>query len=77
LKMKIKIKVIGFYKKYFPAPQFETEIEQGARVTDLLGKLGLQDKLPFICILNGKYAKPDVLLSPDDEITIAPIVGGG
>ncbi len=62
-------------------PQVDVELPAGARVADLLTALTARTggKLlprPVVAV-NQRYARPDTVLSPADEIAIIPPVAGG
>lgn len=62
-------------------PELEVELPTGARVADLLTALTARAKgrpLPRpVVAVNQRYARPDTVLRPSDEIAIIPPVAGG
>lgn len=62
-------------------PEVSVELPEGARVSDLLGALtaragGRPLPRPVVAV-NQRYAKPDTVLAPRDEIALIPPVAGG
>jgi len=62
-------------------PEVEVELPVGARVSELLTALtsraaGRPLPRPLVAV-NQRYARPETVLSPADEIAIIPPVAGG
>ncbi len=61
-------------------PQLQVDLPEGSRVQDLLATLasrvGQTLPKPLVAV-NQRYARPDTLLAPTDEIAIIPPVAGG
>ncbi len=62
-------------------PEVSVELPEGARVSDLLATLtaragGRPLPRPVVAV-NQRYAKPETVLAPYDEIALIPPVAGG
>jgi len=56
----------------------ELELTDGAQVGDALEQLhGLIGDVRVVMAVNREYARPDVVLRPDDELALIPPVSGG
>jgi molybdopterin converting factor small subunit len=62
-------------------PEVSVDLPEGARVSDLLATLTAQAggrPLPRpVVAVNQRYAKPETVLAPHDEIALIPPVAGG
>jgi molybdopterin converting factor subunit 1 len=61
--------------------ELDLELPDGAKVADLLGALttraaGKSLPRPLVA-LNQRYARPDAVIAPGDEVAIIPPVAGG
>lgn len=80
--MQLRIRLFGITKDIIGKTHLELEAPPAARVQDLLELLRATypklTKLNSILIaVNDEYAKPDVVLKPNDEIALIPPVSGG
>lgn len=75
------VKVYGkVYAGLLPGPspcEFEQELPDGAVVTDLLDRLGVQERIYLVVLVNGARAGLSRPLSDGDRLEIMKPVGGG
>ena len=55
----------------------EMELPEGARVADVLKRLGLEEGAQVVAMLDKGPAGPDTPLSPGANLELLPIVEGG
>ena len=80
--MQLRIRLFGITKDIIGKTTLEMEAPSAARVQDLLQSLqttypDLAKLQSVLVAVNDEYAKPDVVLKPNDEIALIPPVSGG
>ena len=75
--MKISVKLYGEFRRAAPSPEVALEVEAGATVKDLSGKLKLPETMYKMALVNGFRVRDDWLLKDGDEVHIFQPVGGG
>ena len=80
--MQLRIRLFGITKDIIVKTTLEMEAPSAARVQDLLQSLqttytDLAKLQSVLVAVNDEYAKPDVVLKPNDEIALIPPVSGG
>jgi molybdopterin converting factor small subunit len=79
--MKAQIKLFGIFREFRP-PQTEgsgflLDIDEDARIQDIITRLKIPGNLPKSIICNGRVAQEDQVLRESDIIAIfSPITGG-
>jgi molybdopterin converting factor small subunit len=79
--MKVQVKLFGIFRDFSP-PQAEgsgvwLDIDEGARIQDVLARMKIPEKLPKSIVCSGLVAKEDQVLRESDVIAIfSPITGG-
>jgi molybdopterin converting factor small subunit len=79
--MKIQVKLFGIFREFCP-PQTEgpglcLDVEEDARIQDILARLKIPENLPKSIICNSLVAKEGQVLRESDVIAIfSPITGG-
>ena len=79
--MEIEVKLFATLRDYLPkgSDRFscKMEIDDHARVQDILSKLSLPEDIPKIILINGTHGKKDQRLKEGDVLSIFPPVAGG
>lgn len=79
--MEIEVKLFATLREYLPkgSGRFscKMEMDDQARVQDILSRLNLPEDLPKIILINGIHAKKDQRLKEGDVLSIFPPVAGG
>lgn len=80
--MTITVLLFASYADAFGASSIELALPPGARVRDLVARLGTMaggDRLPPapLVAVNQRYAAPDEPIRSGDEIAVIPPVAGG
>ncbi len=79
--MEIEVKLFATLRDYLPkgSGRFSCrmEVNEKARVQDILTKLGIPEEIPKIILINGVHAKKDQPLKEGDVLSIFPPVAGG
>ncbi len=74
--MKIKVKLFATLRiDRFSERVFE--VEPGSTVSEVISVLGLPSQQVSIIFVNGRHAKPDMVLKEGDELSMFPPIGGG
>ncbi len=79
--MKVQVKLFGIFCEFFP-PRIEgsgfwLDIDEDAKIQDILTRLRIPENLPKSIICNNRVAKGDQVLHESDIIAIfSPITGG-
>jgi molybdopterin converting factor small subunit len=79
--VKVQIKLFGIFREFRP-PQtegsgFRLDMDEGARIQDILAHLKIPENLPKSIICNGRVAHEDQVLRESDVLAIfSPITGG-
>jgi molybdopterin converting factor small subunit len=79
--VKVQIKLFGIFREFCPPRTeglgFWLDIDDDARIQDLLSRLKIPENLPRSVICNGRVAKEDQVLRESDVVAIfSPITGG-
>ena len=77
--MKVKVELQAYLEQYSPDGQsiFEYELPDGARVRDLVTKLGIPDELANVVIVSNTNTDPSHPLRESDYVTLIPPLAGG
>jgi len=79
--MEIEVKLFATLRDYLPkgSSRFscKMEIEDHARVQDILSRLNIPGDIPKIILINGTHGKKDQQLKNGDVLSIFPPVAGG
>ncbi|MBW1942294.1 MAG: MoaD/ThiS family protein [Deltaproteobacteria bacterium] len=79
--MKVQVKLFGVFRDYAaegsPGSSFLMELEKGARIADVLGRLGIPEDVPKTLVCNHRAGKIDQALKEGDTLAIFPPVEGG
>ncbi len=79
--MEIEVRLFATYQTYLPKGDgkhtFRLEVNEGARVADVLKQLKMPENMPKILLVNGKQAQTDTVLQAGDTVSIFPPLGGG
>ena len=75
--MQIQLQLMGGLKAKSP-PGNRLEVPEGATIDSVLSSLGIDPK-EFQIVMHNNRPQPDrsTPLSPDDQLTVVPPVGGG
>jgi sulfur carrier protein ThiS len=71
---------LGGYLSFFSAGQawVEVRLKEPARLSDVLGRLGIPAGEIYLTVVNGQMAEPDkVLVADRDQVKLYPPVDGG
>ena len=75
--MEVRVKLMGMLRDRSPAGGV-VQLPEGATVTDLLQQLEIPAREVMLVTVNGQHQRDHtVRLSPGDEVTVLPPVGGG
>jgi molybdopterin converting factor small subunit len=77
--MKVKVELQAYLEDYSPNGKgvFEYEVPDGARVADVVRKLGLPAELATIIIVSNRPADIQEALAEDDHVIVIPPLAGG
>jgi len=77
--MKVKVELQAYLEQYSPNGQdlFDCEVPDGARVQDLVVKLGMPAELASVIIVGNTNADPSYALKEGDRVTVIPPLAGG
>jgi sulfur carrier protein len=79
--MEIEVKLFATLRDYLPkgSDRFscKVEVDEFARVQDILSRLSIPEEMPKIILINGVHGKKDQILKDGDVISIFPPVAGG
>ena len=80
--MQIKIRAFGIAKDILSTDSLEYEVDDGITILQLREKLVLDypdfERLSSLAFaINESYAKPDAIISQNDEVVLIPPVSGG
>jgi molybdopterin converting factor small subunit len=75
--MHISVKCYATLKSYQPENSQSFSLDEGATLSDLLGKLSLPLDEVKVAFVNGKHAAWDRSLKDGDHVALFPAVGGG
>ena len=75
--MEVRVKLMGMLRDRSPAGGV-VQLPEGATVADLLQQLEIPAREVMLVTVNGQHQRDhSVRLSPGDEVTVLPPVGGG
>ncbi len=75
--MQVRVKLMGMLREKTPAGG-TLELPEGATVAQLLQRLDIPAREVMLVTINGQHQRDhSVRLSPGDEVTVLPPVGGG
>jgi molybdopterin converting factor small subunit len=77
--MKIHVRLYVNLKAYAPGKEtgFHVDLDPGATVKDLMGALKIPDTVKRVVVVNGRRARDNSILQPDDAVTLFPPLEGG
>jgi sulfur-carrier protein len=79
--MEIEVKLFATLRDYLPkgSDRFscKMEIDEHARVQDILSRLNIPEDIPKIILVNGTHGKKEQHLRAGDTLSIFPPVAGG
>jgi len=77
--MKVRVELQAYLDQYSPNGQdtFDYEIPDGARVKDLVVKLGMHEELASVIIVGNTNADPSHALKEGDRVILIPPLAGG
>jgi molybdopterin converting factor small subunit len=77
--MKVKVELQAYLEQYSPNGNdlFDYEVPEGARVRDLVTKLGIPGDLASVIIVSDQNTDPSYALKEGDRITLIPPLAGG
>ena len=77
--MKVRVELQAYLEQYSPNGQdlFDYELPDGARVQDLVVKLGMPAELASVIIVGNTNATPSHPLKEGDRVTLIPPLAGG
>ncbi len=74
----VRVRLFAALRERAGAERLELELPEGACVADALAAVeGLAAGLPLVLAVNRRYAHPEQLLRPGDELAVVPPVSGG
>ena len=78
---KVELRLFANLRRYHPNPGSSEalvfELENRAKLGDLLSKLKIPSEQIGVLMVNGKWRKESYLLHDGDRIGIFPLIGGG
>ena len=78
---KIEVRLFASLRKYHPDSAdhdaFAMELDDKAKLSDLVDKLKIPRQEIGILMVNGKWQKETQLLQDKDRVGIFPLIGGG
>jgi molybdopterin converting factor small subunit len=79
--LKVKVKLFGIFRKYSPKESegstFWMEFEQGAKLEEILTRLGVPEGEPKALVHNHRAGKKEQVLADGDVVAVFPPVAGG
>jgi molybdopterin converting factor small subunit len=77
--MKVKVELQAYLEQYSPNGNdlFDYEIPDGARVQDLVTKLGIPGDLASVIIVSDQNTDPSYALKEGDRVILIPPLAGG
>jgi len=77
--MKVRVELQAYLEQYSPNGNdlFDYELPEGARVQDLVVKLGMPTELASVIIVGNTNADPSHELREGDRVTLIPPLAGG
>jgi len=77
--MKVKVELQAYLEQYSPNGNdiFDYEVPDGARVLDLVTKLGIPGDLASVIIVSDQNTDPSYALKDGDRVILIPPLAGG
>jgi molybdopterin converting factor small subunit len=77
--MKVRVELQAYLEQYSPndQPAFDYELPEGARVIDLVRKLGVPDGLANVIIVSNTNTDYEHPLKEGDSVVLIPPLAGG
>jgi molybdopterin converting factor small subunit len=77
--MKVKVELQAYLEQYSPNGNdiFDYEVPDGARVLDLVTKLGIPGDLASVIIVSDQNTDPSHELKEGDRVILIPPLAGG
>jgi molybdopterin converting factor small subunit len=77
--MKVKVELQAYLEQYSPNGNdiFDYEVPDGARVLDLVTKLGIPGDLASVIIVSDQNTDPSYALKEGDRVILIPPLAGG
>ena len=77
--MKVKVELQAYLEQYSPNGNdlFDYEVPDGARVLDLVTKLGIPGDLASVIIVSDQNTDPSYVLKDGDRVILIPPLAGG
>lgn len=77
--MKVKVELQAYLEQYSPNGNdlFDYEVPEGARVLDLVTKLGIPGDLASVIIVSDQNTDPSYALKEGDRVILIPPLAGG
>ncbi|MCE4624607.1 MAG: MoaD/ThiS family protein [Desulfurococcales archaeon] len=73
---KVKLKLLGYLAEVMGGREKEVEICGERRVADLINAPDI-DLEELVILINGRGARPEAKVKPEDTVTILPHISGG
>ncbi len=74
--MKITVKLFATLKQFGPESQ-ELTVDDNATVSDVIEKLKIPEKIPYLRIVNGVHVDLKYRLKEGDVVALFPPIAGG
>ena len=77
--MKVKVELQAYLEQYSPNGNdiFDYEVPDGARVLDLVTKIGIPTDLASVIIVSDQNTDPSHALKEGDRVILIPPLAGG
>ena len=79
--MKVRLRLFAHLAEYLPPDAdgdgVTLELPEDARVSDVLARLRIPERVPFLSVVNGHEVEDPHPLHDGDELTIFPPLSGG
>jgi molybdopterin converting factor small subunit len=77
--MKVHVKLYANLREYSPVSEggFDLELPSGSSMKALVEALKIPPSVGLVMLVNGRRAFPDILLAPEDIVTLFPPMEGG
>ena len=77
--MKVKVELQAYLEQYSPNGNeiFDYEVPDGARVLDLITKIGIPGDLASVIIVSDQNTDPSYALKEGDRVILIPPLAGG
>jgi molybdopterin converting factor small subunit len=77
--MKVRVELQAYLEQYSPNGNdlFDYEVPEGARVLDLVTKLGIPGDLASVIIVSDQNTDPSYALKEGDRVILIPPLAGG